>query len=409
MKLLVTALLALLILMPEAYAQREASFVQPGTGPGGKRDNDDAIAASPREMDVGDTIVGITKRVRLYFTNYSGREATISDVSLSADSNVRTEIAADDCTKITKLKPNDKCSVSLEITPNSPGKWTGEVVMIHDAPGRVSRATLSGATAGEVGAGGQQPGLSLVGANKDQMIDFGTVPPGGNAVRSVLLANDSPNPLLIEKLELVAADRSLSLMGEGGCVEGAEVAPGGSCPVTVIWQPGGRDISTDLIIRHTGPMGFAVIPVRGKTGGEGGADMRTERTPTATAVDAPDMEAMQEAPPSLPVGKSKIPAISAGALYGRGHMPSNSMGSSLVLRGTSGKRAILADADGNVIVAGEDEVIQSDGTAVRILNVEPHQVMIDSGGVKMKLDLVMPASGGSKTKTEPTSMDVDKS
>ena len=341
-RILLMALLATTLAMPAAAQQRDAAFVQPTAG-GGKHDSDEVISPSPKQADLGPTIIGITKRVTLYFTNYSGRDATISSISINADSNIRTEAVQNDCTALEKLKANDKCSVIIEITPNSPGKWTAEVVVVHDAAGRISRATITGDTAGDSSANGQQPGLSLVGAAKDQQIDFGDVAIGSHAARSVLLANDSASTLKIEKIELVAPDKGLALTDQG-CKEGDEVPAGASCPVTVLWQPtGSSDISTDLIIRHTGPVGFAVIPVRGKSGG--GAPTTTASNDTKPQVVAA----------SLPVSNTAIPAIPAADLFARAAgekvtMPKCAKDSvvgtgsgTMMLRGMAGEQAILSD------------------------------------------------------------------
>lgn len=392
---IVLSLICLLAL--PAYAEREASFVQPGAGAGRGMDTNEVISATPRTLNLGDTLVGITKRVQLYFTNYGTTEATISNISINADSNVRTDIASNDCVKVGKLKPNDQCSVGIEITPISGGSWSGEVTVVHDAAGRVSRAMLSGKTGGDVG-NGTQPGLSLVGANKEQTIDFGEVA-GGPVVRSVLLANDSASTLKIQKLELVAAGRDLTLLPEGGCAEGGEVAPGSSCPVTVVWQPSGAgDVSTDLIIRHTGPMGFAVIPVRGKaTSGRSGGTAVARAPAPPVPVDAGDLgndEALAAAA-GLPVKKGKVPPITAAALFGR--EGDRAVAGDLVLRGTSGTQAILVSSDGSTIVVGEGESFTtSGGEHMRLLNVEPTKVTVTGDMGRTELKLQAPQSGGMK-------------
>lgn len=407
------AALSVMVAAP-AFAQREASFVPPSQM-SKNRDSDEIIAATPKVVEVGESIVGITKHLTLFFTNFGSQATKIENMSLSADSNVRAEMTTNDCEKIGTIKPNDRCAIGLEITPISPGTWTAEIVMVHNALGRVSRATVTGKSAGETGSAGQQPGLSLVGANKDQQIDFGEVESGaGRAVRSVLLANDSPQVLQIKAIDLVGADRGLSLMGKGGCVEGQDVPPGGSCPVTVIWQPQGRgDVSTDLIIQHTGPVGFAVIPVRGKVTGapEGsGNDRRSANyngnSGSNVAVASPVVSSgsgdtrAESAAASLPIpksGKSKggIPPISASSLYGSGSYGGGDSGAGVpyTLRGTVGTRAILAGGDGAMVVAGVGDVLTADDGAVyRILNVEPTRVTMDAGGYQAELILQSPSS-----------------
>ena len=393
-RVLFLLLAAFAALLPSpALAQRDAAFVQPSMASGGHKEGDEVIEPSPKLLDVGETSIGVTKRVTLFFTNYSGRDAVISSLSINADSNVRTEAVQNDCAAIKSLKPNDKCTVIIEITPNSPGKWTAEVVAVHDGIGRISRATLSGATSGDASNNGQLPGLSLVGPAKDQQIDFGDVPGDSHAVRTVLLANDSPSPLKIERIMLMSADKGLTLLDKDGCVEGMEVQAGSSCPVTVEWQPqtgnsGGGEVSTDLIIRHTGPIGFAVIPVRGKSGGgtaaAGNGAGRSASAQTAMAIPplgADDLfaKAANEAPET---GAARRLARKAGAA------PAGP--TRLSLRGTTGDQALIGTEDGTVVLVGVGQAFQNGDATYRILFVDPTSVTLETAGRKVTLALQKP-------------------
>ena len=386
--LLVTVLSLSLAPLP-ALAQRDAAFVQPSAASGGHKEGDELISPSPKTLDVGETSIGVTKRITLFFTNFSGRDAAITSLSINADSNVRTEAVQNDCAALQTLKPNDKCTVIIEITPNSPGKWTAEVVAVHDQAGRVSRATLSGSTSGDANNNGQLPGLSLVGAAKDQQIDFGEVPGGSHAVRTVLLANDSPNPLKIERIMLMAADKSLTLLDKDGCTEATEVPAGSSCPVTVMWQPdNGGEVSTDLIIRHTGPIGFAVIPVRGKSNGGGGSGSTAKATSPATssAMAIPPLSAddlFVRAANESGDATTKKPRKAAAAV-----VTSGSTG--LSLRGTTGDQALIGLDDGTVTLVGAGQTFQNGGVTYRILFVDPKSVALETAGRRLTLTLQKP-------------------
>jgi hypothetical protein len=389
-RLALSIVLLMAVAMQPALA-REASFVEPSkSSVDGKAKHDDVVYVQPDSpLDVGETIVGVTKRVTLFFNNSSPRAVKVSNMTVTADGNVRAELVDNDCTTLTTIPAGERCSVGVSVTPNSPGPWTTEVLMVHDAPGRVSQAAVMGTTAGEVGNSGQQPGLSLLGSTKDQLIDFGQVEVGvGRAVRTILLINDSPNPLKIATLDLVAADRGLTLLEEGGCTKDLEIAAGSSCPVTVMWQPLGRgDVSTDLIIRHSGPVGFAVIPVRGQasggTGGSGGGFASTgSNAPSSGNIS--DGKATAAAA-SLPTGGS-VPSISAAALFAKA-AGAGAAGSKLVLRGTVGQRAILADSGGAVVVAGIGESVMAEGVNHKVVSVTGSKVVLDVEGTKIELSI----------------------
>jgi len=381
---LLLVILSLLLAAPAAA--REASFVQPGTGSGDRKSNE-IVSASPNNADVGETIIGVTKRITIFFNNHGGRPIAVGGINITGDGNIRAELIDNDCEKVGTVPGGERCSVGVQITPNSPGPWAAEILMTHDAPGRVTQAAVFGMTAGEVGNTGQQPGLSLLGSSKEQLVDFGDVDIGfGRAVRTVLLVNDSPNPLTVESLDLVAADRGLALMDGGGCQKGLEIVAGSSCPVTVMWQPLGRgDVSTDLIIRHTGPVGFAVIPVRGRAVGQGGGG-GAGGSVSATASDRKS-GSPEDAAAGLPV-----PSVSAAALFAQATAGGGS--NRLILRGTVGQRAILADLNGTVTVAGIGQVIVAEGINHKVISIEPSKVIVEVEGTKSELIMGSGVSSG---------------
>lgn len=377
------ALLALFV-TPAFAAGRDAAFIEPGKGGGASKDAPtEIIYATPTDLDVGETIAGVAKRVTLFFNNSGAKAATISQMTISADGNVLAELIDNDCQALGSIPAGERCSVGVQITPNSPGPWTAEIVVVHDGPGRVTRAAVLGSTAGEVGNSGQQPGLSLLGSEKAQVVDFGDVEVGSSAVRSMLLVNDSPNPLNIKDLELVSPGRGLQLLKEG-CQIDAEIAAGDSCPITIKWEPLGRgDVSTDLIIHHTGPVGFAVLPVRGKVTGALGSGVGISTSSTSSSkFDTPETAAA-----SLPTGKAGgVPSISAAALFAKA---AGGADAKLTLRGVVGQRALLADASGSVVVGSIGQIIIAEGVEHKILAVEKDRVIISADGRRAELTMTM--------------------
>lgn len=377
--------IAALLASGDVLASRDAAFVEPGKGGGANRDAPtEIIYATPSDLDVGETISGVAKRVTLFFNNSGPKAATIAQMTVSADGNVLAELIDNDCQAVGNIPAGERCSLGVQVTPNSPGPWTAEVVIVHDGPGRVTRAAILGSTAGEIGNSGQQPGLSLLGSEKAQIIDFADVEIGSSAVRSMLLVNDSPNPLVVKSLELVSPGRGLQLLREG-CAEGLEISAGDSCPLTVKWEPLGRgDVSTDLIIQHTGPVGFAVLPVRGKVTGSAGIGGGISNS-TSAKFDSPESAAASL--PTSPASSGKaVPSISAAALFAKA---AGGADAKLTLRGVVGQRALLADASGSVVVGSIGQIIIAEGVEHKILVVEKDRVIISADGRRAELTMAM--------------------
>jgi hypothetical protein len=96
------------------------------------------------------------------------------------------------------------------------------------------------------------------------------------------------------------------------------------------------------------------------------------------------MSSSQEsAAASLPTGK--IPPISSAALFAQAAV--SGANSKLILRGTVGQRAILADSGGTVTVATVGQVITAEGIQHKIMAVEPNRVLLDVEGTKTELTM----------------------
>lgn len=238
---------------------REASFLKPNTGAGS---SDSAVIVEPKaDIEVGETTVDVSKRVTIFFANQTSTPVTIESIALTSDTFVEAEKVASDCEKQGQILPLSRCSVEISVTPSGEGAWSVDVLMTHNGAGRIARARLSGRTPGF--GEGKNMGLA-VSSHEVKPIDFGSVDAdGGKIVRSSLMVNDSPDVITIQSIDVIEASNGLERLDQG-CKEGMVLAPGAACPVTLLWIPENDEpVSTDLIIRHSGKLGFAVIPVRG--------------------------------------------------------------------------------------------------------------------------------------------------
>ncbi|HUY68823.1 MAG TPA: choice-of-anchor D domain-containing protein, partial [Alphaproteobacteria bacterium] len=334
-----------------------------------------------RDIDVGETILNVTRRVTLFFVNRSSNALKIEKVVVNNDGNVQAAITNDDCTKQATITPGNRCDIEVSVTPISPGAWGAEVLVTHDGAGRLARARLSGKTSGTAEKK-KDTGLTLS-SKESPPVDFGKVVVGATAVRSALMVNDSPDAITLYSIDVIEADNGLKRLDQG-CAVDMELKPGESCPVTLAWTPSeAGQISTDLIIRHSGRLGFAVIPLRGSTAGGAMA--------AASAATGAGKGSASAAPPSIAdlekAAVGKIPPVSAGELPAQ---PAAKTGGSMVLRliGTIGNRAVLALPDGNTkVAAAGDDISLGDGSIkVVAVHARTADVLID-GKQKKTLDL----------------------
>ena len=358
---LISALM-LMFITAEAFA-RDAAFIDPGTSSAGA--NDDAIKVEPKgDIDTGESVLNVARHTTLFFINQTNQPVLVSKVTVNGDGNVTAEIINDDCSKQQTIPPLSRCSIEVSVTPTSPGPWSAEALLTHNGAGRIARAKLSGKTTGTAAtAEKKDTGLSL--STKDtNPVAFGDVNVGEKAVRSALMENDSPQPITLYAIDVIEAGNGLERL-EQGCAVDMELKPGESCPVTLVWTPTENgQISTDLIIRHSGRLGFAVIPIRGNAKGlqmtdkNAKMDMKADLKGSSGSVAIDNKNSYLPPPPSAQdfdrAAGGKLQSVSANAL-GLSAMPAPVPSGWLRLIGTVGNRAVLLKPDGTTVVVGIGE------------------------------------------------------
>lgn len=374
---------------------REAAFADPGTG---SSHSDDAVKVEPKgEIDVGESNLNTVRQTTLFFVNQTNAPVQVESVAVNNDGNVTAAVTNDDCTKQGAIPPQSRCSVEVSVTPTSPGPWSVEALLTHNGAGRIARAKIIGKTTGDEK---KDTGLALT-TKEVNPINFGTVEIGNKAVRSALMVNDSPDPITIFSIDVIEADNGLLRLDQG-CAVDMELKPGESCPVTLSWAPTQQDeISTDLIIRHSGRLGFAVIPIRGKTHGEATAGNNSSKSDSKSASD--------KAPPTADeldkAMAGKVEPIAVSAMPSEAPPPAKK--GTLHLIGTVGSRAVMLLPDGTTsIVSVGDSVKLDDDKSAEIAEVNPQSanVIIDGKNIKLKLEVAseLTAKAEAREKAENT-------
>lgn len=398
--LLIAVAVAAVLVSSSANAARDAAFLDPGAAVSPTARSSEAIVVEPKsDSDVGDTPPNLGRRATFFFVNQTNLPVSVESIAANGDSNVRADIVSDDCSKEKQIGPGSRCSVTVEATPIGSGSWTAELLLTHNAAGRIARARVIGRTAAG-SADKRDMGLSL-NTKDSKPVDFGEVVVGtGKAVRSALMVNDSNDIISILSIEVIAAENGLQRL-EQGCEPDMDLKMGESCPVTLVWKPETKsNVSTDLIIRHSGRLGFAVIPIRG-TAKEGAVSASSSQTaaPQQTndrkgGVQPPsvaDLTQLLTAETIPPVSERDLPEQATGrSAKIESLSPSLSLDAYRLI-GTVGNRALIYKPDGSTaVVAVGDEIDSVGDKAVKLVNISPKDAEIFFEGKKklLKLDAV---------------------
>jgi hypothetical protein len=363
----------MLALLPCGAGARDAAFMDPGgmaTGPV----SDEAVKVEPKgDIDTGESVMNVAKRTTVFFVNQTTLPLQVQKVEVNGDGNVHAELASNDCSKQGSIAPNSRCSVEVAVTPTSPGQWSVDLLMTHTGAGRLARAKLIGKTSGSTANEKKDMGLAL-NTKEVNPINFGDIDVGsGKAVRSALMVNDSPEAITIYAIDIIEADNGLQRL-DTGCAIDMELKPGESCPVTMLWQPtAGGQISTDLIIRHSGRLGFAVIPVRGNAKG---APTQKDTAPKNVTAAVPPPPTAQELAAAL---GTRVEPIHVDA-----PPPPIAV---LRLIGTVGNHAVIQKPDGSTTVVADGDEFDINGQDAKVTGLTAKSATLTINGKKRVLTL----------------------
>lgn len=412
----VVTLMVLGLAQPAYAQQRNASFVNPGatsTKIDNKNSQANTLVAEPASVDAGETILNIARRVTIFFYNGFRAPVQINELSLNADGNVRSRIVSDDCKTVKTLPVGDKCAIALEITPTSNGPWTVELLLNHNGSGRIARAEINGSTLGKTEE--KSEGLSI--SKKIAVpLDFGDVQANEEkASRTMLIENDSTLPLVISSIDLISSRQDGLSIRSNGCKEGDELKSSESCPITVLWEPTMRGkIATDLIVRHSGNLGFVVVPIRGSgtkerddskinladsgsTSGVGKfinpvstSASLMPRLPDGSAQPISSMPALDSLPIenlSPVVSKRKSPPDARKMVEDTKEEVEEVKIPKILLVGTIGKRAILGDTQEQTFMVNLGEKVSISGSDVELLQLDATRAVVMISGKRINLSL----------------------
>lgn len=176
-------------------------------------------------LDVG---AGQTsKSITFTLTNSGGAATGALSISLTGASAFK--ITANSCTG-TSLGPGKKCSVTVRYTQAAAGQSnTATLTATSTKPAATTHLTLSGATG--------SPSLSWSPTTGTGIFNFGSVPFPNTVTQTFTLTNSGTGSTGTLGASSPAAGGNFWIpSGDDGC-QGANLAPGASCSVTVAFTP----------------------------------------------------------------------------------------------------------------------------------------------------------------------------
>lgn len=290
----------------------------------------------------------VTRAISL--TNEGGLTVKVTAIKLAAPDD-QIEISQQSCID-RDLPAGAKCTIAVTWRPSRPGRLDNVVLVEHT--GRTRNITVP------VKGQAQAPGFARRSSNGDaedlilaspDKVDFGSPSRGSLSSNAVLITNIDEQPITISRVELVGNPSSLKV-SDDACSK-RELEPGRACLIALLYTPAvALDLSINMVVHHSGPRGYVVIPVTGKA----------------------------------PNGESQLAgAPAAAASTQSGLLPSlipdepTQPGPRLRLRGTSGKNAII-ERNGRTHLITDGKTLALDGVSYKIA-VSDGSVMLTTGNL----------------------------
>ncbi|MBO0867571.1 MAG: choice-of-anchor D domain-containing protein [Micromonosporaceae bacterium] len=202
------------------------------------------FTAEPATVDFGQITIGSSEALTVSFTNTGATDETITSVTGPTGAFTATGLPAAGSV----VAPGQSVAVSVRFAPTGNGAATGTVTVA--GPDGAGTATLTG-----TGVGGQAR-LAITPAT----VDFGTIPVGSSASRTLTVANTGNVNLTITK----AAAPALPFVVDIPLPEGQVLTPGDSVDVQITFAPSAAGTFTvPYLISSDDGTGAHPVPVTG--------------------------------------------------------------------------------------------------------------------------------------------------
>jgi Tol biopolymer transport system component len=180
----------------------------------------------PTSVDFGSVPYGTDSAPRtVELINRGGASLTIAGVTISGADAGRFSTSDDTCSG-TRLRPQERCSVAVRFSPDTLGARAARLEFADDTVDSPQTVPLSGS------------GISSVSLTPDPLPFADTAWGSRSTAQQVTFTNRGGVNLAIGGASLRGTDAASFTIDANAC-EGTTVAPGGSCGVTVSFQPVG--------------------------------------------------------------------------------------------------------------------------------------------------------------------------
>lgn len=208
---------------------------------------------SPTSLTLASTAVGNTSAAQSVTVSNTGTAPlTLSAITLSNTADYI--ISGGTCSAGGSVAVGSNCTISVAFKPATTGTRTGTLNISHNAAGSPGSVALSGAaTAAPAPVAAQTASLS-----------FGSQNVGSAGTpQTATLSNNGNAPLVIGTIS-ISSGTEFSVVGGGTCANGASIAAGASCTVSVGFTPSAAGTrSANLVITHNATGGQSTTALSG--------------------------------------------------------------------------------------------------------------------------------------------------
>lgn len=190
-------------------------------------------------LDFGAVLVGKTRTLKTKLTNTGNAPLVIEELELGGDPTFRVGSKGTTCKAGKKVKAGGSCVIAVAFRPTETARSNGTLTVRSDAAGEPATLTLRGE-----GKGTAELAASPAG------VDFGEIEVGAESdPETVTIANGGNAATTLSGLAISGDGADRFEITGGTCADGAQLDPGESCTVRVVFSPDDEgDVSAVLVV-----------------------------------------------------------------------------------------------------------------------------------------------------------------
>ncbi len=208
---------------------------------------------SPTSLTLASTAVGNTSAAQSVTVSNTGTAAlTLTAITLSNTADYI--ISGGTCAAGGSVAAGANCTISVAFKPATTGTRTGTLSITHNAAGSPGSVSLTGAaTAAPAPVASQTASLT-----------FGSRNVGSSGTPQTATLTNTGNAALVLGTVSISSGTEFAIVSGGSCANGASIAAGASCTVSVGFTPSAAGArSANLVITHNATGGQSTTSLSG--------------------------------------------------------------------------------------------------------------------------------------------------